>query len=243
VPDLRALEGRTCGARRGVEFRRIAQQDLAVRAHVDDQPDFVRGRLVRLFRKDHAYVVRANVAGLKRQHVGLGTQRQLEPQVARLDVHRIADCGAEGRLPELDGRNVQQDVVHHAVGYQNDIGDCIARNLCIGRSFRCQVVQRVHDRVVQRRQASRTVQVAVADAAHQVFAIGHLRVHLAGCRQDLPGSQVAQVHGNRGGPDVDRKAVRLLRIAGLHAHGIAILPNRDGHFPVSLTDDLLQLAQ
>ena len=43
--------------------------------------------------------------------------------------------------------------------------------------------------------------------------------------------------------DVDRQAERLFDVAGLHAHRLAILPDRDRHLPVPLAHDLLQAAE
>ena len=48
----------------------------------------------------------------------------------------------------------------------------------------------------------------VADAAHQVLAVGDLRVHHRLGGQHRAGVQVAQVRGNGGAADVDRQRRR-----------------------------------
>ena len=221
----------------------VAQQDLAVRPHIHDEPDLVRRRLVRLLGQDHGHVVRADVARLQRQDVRLRARRQPQPQIPRFDVHRIADRRRQGRLPQFARRDVEQDVVHHAVAHQHDVGDRVGGDAGLLGSLVGQFVQRVDDRVVQGRQPVRRVVVAIADPAHQVFAVGHLRVHAAGRGQHRARPQIAQMHGDGGRADVHGQAVSFFGVAGLHAHRLAALPDGDGDLPITLAHDILQLAQ
>ena len=77
VADLCALEGRTGRAGGRDTARSVAEQDFAVGAHVDDQPDLVGGALSGSSARITADVVRADVPGFERQHVGLRARRQL----------------------------------------------------------------------------------------------------------------------------------------------------------------------
>ncbi len=181
MPDLRTLERRAGRAGGRAEPLAVPQEQLAVRPHIHDQPDFVGRGLIGPLGQHHRDVVRADVPGLDRQHVRLRAHRQAQPQLPRLDVHGIAHRRAEGRLPQLLRRDVEQDVVHHAVAHQHDVGDRIRRGVGVGRGLDGQLVQCVDHRAVERRQAVLPV-VRVADTAHQVFAVSHLRVHPAGGR-------------------------------------------------------------
>ena len=71
------------------------------------------------------------MARLHRQHVRLCARGQLQAKIARLDIHGVADHRAERRLSELAGRHVQQDVMHHGIPDQHDIGDGIGRDACL----------------------------------------------------------------------------------------------------------------
>ncbi len=82
-----------------------------------------------------------------------------------------------------------------------------------------------------------------ADAAHEVFAIGHLWVHLAGGCQHDAGAQVAQVQSHCRRADVYRQAVRLFTVAGHYPDGLASLPHGHGELAVLRPHDLLQARQ
>jgi len=243
VANLRALERGTGRAGRGEELFGIAQEQFSVGADVHDEPDFVLRGLVRLFGQDDAHVVRADMPGLDGEHMRLRAWREAQSELPSLYVHGIADRRREGRLAQLARRDVEQDVMHDAVADQHNVSDRGHRYVGLGRGLSRKLIQRGDNRVVQRCQSLGPVQVAIADPAHQVLAVGHLRVHLAHRREYLAGSQVAQVHCNARRADVYGQAVGLFSIAWLHAHSLAALPDRDRHFPVALAHDALQVVQ
>jgi len=70
----RRLDGRT-GRRQQVHA--VPQQQLAVGAHIDDQPDLIGRSLIRPLRQHDGHVIRADMPCLYRQHVGLRAGREL----------------------------------------------------------------------------------------------------------------------------------------------------------------------
>ncbi len=92
------------------------------------------------------------MTGLERQDVRLRPWRQPQAQVPRLDIHRVADRRRERRLAQLVRRDIEQDMVHHAVAHQHDVGDRVGRDAGLGRGLGGQHVQRIDKRVMQRRQ-------------------------------------------------------------------------------------------
>ncbi len=121
VRDLRALEGRAGRAAAALEPRAVAQHDLGVGAHVDQQHQLVAllGRLG----QQHADVVGADMAGLQRHAVDVRAGVQLQPQLARLDVERRVRGQREGRRAQVGRVEPQQDVVHHGVAGDHDLVD------------------------------------------------------------------------------------------------------------------------
>ena len=65
--DLRALERRARRARAGEQPLAIAQHDLRVGAHVDEQSQLIAE--VGTLRENHARGIRADVSGNTRQHI------------------------------------------------------------------------------------------------------------------------------------------------------------------------------
>ncbi len=132
--------------------------------------------------------------------------------------------------------------MHHAVADQHDVGDGVRCRAGISGGLNGELVQRVDDRAVQRRQTVIAI-VGVADAAHQILAVGHLRIHAAGGGQHCARAQIAEVHGNRRRADIDRQAVDLLLVAGLHPDDLPILPDGERDLPVIGPHGVLEGAE
>ena len=73
----------------------------------------------------------------------------------------------------------------------------------------------------------------IADAAHEIFAIGHLRIHPAGRSENGACAQVTQMGSHGGCPHIDGNAIDVILEARLHPNHFLLIPDRGGDTAVA----------
>ena len=224
--DLGALEGRAGRARRGEQPSLVAEDDLGVRADVDDERHPLR--LVGLLGEDDPGRVGADVTGDARQDVdaraGMGAQAELRGGGA----DRPVRGERERRATERRRIDAEQEVVHDRVADDRELEDLDALDAGTHRQRGDQAVERLAHRDGHLAGAL-GMHHRVRDAAHQVLAEADLRVHDAVAGEDRAVGQVGQVAGDRRRADVDRDAVRRLVEARPDRDDLTAVVDRDGH--------------
>ena len=119
--DLGALEGRTGRAGRGEQPSLVAQDDLRVRADVDEQGHPVRQ--LRFLGEDDPGRVGAHVTGDTGQDVDAGSRMGPESEVGRGRVDRPVRRQGERRAAERGRVDAEQEVVHDRIADQREIED------------------------------------------------------------------------------------------------------------------------
>ena len=120
--DLGALEGRPGRARGGQQPVAVAQDDLGVRADVDDQLTAARtgsGASARIT----AGRVGADVAGDARQDVDPGARVDPQAELGRRQAHRPVGGQRERRAAERRRVDPEQEVVHDRVAHDRQLED------------------------------------------------------------------------------------------------------------------------
>ena len=203
--DLRALERRAGGARRGEQPLAVAKHDLGVRPDVDDEVDDVL--VVRRLRQDHAGGVGADVPGDQRQRVGTRARVRDDAELADRHGQRFVGHERKRRAAELGRVEPEDEVVHDRVADDDELEDVVARRVGLRAELAHQLVEAAAHRGRQLDLAAR-VHHHVAHPAHQVLAKPDLGVHRAGAREHVAGVQVAQMPCHRRRADIERHAQR-----------------------------------
>ena len=169
-----------------------------------------------------------------------GVRGQLE--LARPQAQGLIACEREGGGAELARIDAQQEVVHDRVadrGQRQQLGPIDA---CLIGHLVDQRAQRIaHGRGHLGRAAG--VHHGVGDAAHQVLAEADLRVHEPARGQHLTAVQVAQMAGDGGRADIDRKAKGTLDEARPDADQACACLDRDRDLPIARAQRRLQALQ
>ena len=201
--DLGALEGRAGRARGGEQPVAVAEDDLGVRADVDDEGR--PGRPVRRLGQDDAGRVRADVAGDARQDVDAGAGVGLIPSSAA--VVRTARSVASANGAEPSGIGSMPSRRWCMIGLPTTASSRISRGGDAG------LVGQPGDELGQRAAdgpghlaGALGMHHRVRDPAHEVLAEADLRVHHAARGEDRAVGEVGQVAGDRRRADVDRDA-------------------------------------
>ena len=137
--DLGALEGGAGRRRRGEQEVAVAEDDLGVRADVDDELDDLA--LVGRLGEDHAGGVGADVAGDARQDVDAGTRMGARDPAPRPGRRRPGRSRARtARDAERDRVDAEHEVMHDRVADDRELEDLVAarrrRSSRAGRSAR-----------------------------------------------------------------------------------------------------------
>ncbi len=224
VGDLGALEGRAGGAGGAHDPLPVPDRDLGVGADVDDQADLVR--LVRGFGQQHGDVVGADMAGDAGEQMHAGGRMQPQTDVGGAPVDRPADRQRERRPAQVGRVDAEGQVMHDRIADDHDVQHVFDGDPGRGARLFGQFVESSDDRPVHPFRALGLAH-GVADPAHQVFAVAHLRVHRHLRRAQRPGAQITQMGHDRRRADVDRQPVGRLAIAGLGPQDLAVLPDVD----------------
>ncbi len=182
--DLRTLERRAGRRGGGEQPVARAQDDLGVRADVDDQRDLVRE--IRRLGQDHSGRVRADVARDAREQVDprAGMARQVD--LGGLDPDGAVCREGEGRRAE--GRRVdpEQQVMHDRVADDRELEDVLDGARRPATRARDEARDGLPDHPGHLRRPA-LVEHRVRDAAHEVLAEPDLGVHHAVGGEDLAG--------------------------------------------------------
>ena len=238
--DLRALEGRSGGARAGEQPAAVAEHDLRVGADVHQQRELI-GQ-VRALGEDDTGGIRADVAGDARQGVDACAGIEVQGDLARLEAQGFIGREREGRAAELDRIDAEHEVVHDRVADDGHLEEVGYRDLGLARHVSGEAIEGATHRLGHLLRAPR-VHHRVRDAAHQILAEADLRVHEAAGGDDLTGFQVAQVSGDGGGADIDREPVDVLVQARPDGDDLLAAVHRGGDLPGPLAQGGLQGAQ
>ncbi len=204
--DLGALEGRAGRARAGEQAVAIAEHDLRIRAHVDDERDFLEE--MRLFGQHHCRSVRPDMARDAGKHVDGRARINLQVQVTRPRMQCAIGRERERRAAELHGTDAEEQVMHDWIAGNRDIQDVPGFDAGLARDVRDELVDTVaHD--VRQFVGCLGMHEHVRHAAHQVFTEANLRIHDAARRQVLAGRQVIEMRGNGRRADIDCQAVSV----------------------------------
>ena len=209
--DLRALE---CGTRRagaGDQPPAVAEHDFGVGADVHQQRHLLGE--IRALGEHHARGVRADVTRDAGQHVDARVAVQFEVDDIRPQRERMIGGQRERRAAEFHRIDAEQQVMHDGIADQRRLEDVLVRNARLARHVGREPAQRLAHRRGHQRGAAR-IHHRIGDAAHQILAEADLRIHDARRGDDLAAAQIAQVRGDRGRADIDRKAVDELVQAG-----------------------------
>ena len=201
--DLRAFQCGAGGAGRGEQPLSLAEHDLGVRAHVDQELHLVAA--VRSLGEDGRRGVGPDVARDAGQHVEAGAA------AAHADVRGPGVDGQvggerEGCRPQRRRVDAEQEVVHDRVADRDQVQHVVA----LDARLVCQPPDELVDRRlhgVGQLDPPLRVHHHVRDPAHQVLAESDLRVHRPRGGEHLAGAELAEVAGDRRRPDVDRDAV------------------------------------
>ena len=237
--DLGALERGTRRRRRGEQEVAVAEDDLGVRADVDDELDDLA--LVGRLGQDHAGRVGADVAGDAGQDVDAGTGVDGEIQLGGPDLDGSVGRQRERRGAQRHGIDAQHEVMHDRVADDRDVEDLVAADAGVHRELGDQPVERLAD---GDRHLGRPLGMhhRVAHAAHQVLAEADLRVHHAVAGEDRAVGEVREVAGDRRRADVDRDAERPVVEAGPDRDDLGAVMDRHRHGVVALLERGLERA-
>ena len=119
--DLGALEGRAGRARGGEQPALVAEDDLGVRADVDDERHPLG--LVRLLGEDHAGRVGPDVTGDARQDVDAGAGVGAQAELRRGRADRPVRGQRERRATERRRVDAEQEVMHDRVADEGELED------------------------------------------------------------------------------------------------------------------------
>ena len=195
------------GTARGKEPVTVPEDDLGIRADVDDERHGLG--LVRLLGEDDSRGVGADVAGDAWQHVDPGAWVGTDAELRRGEVDRGVGRQRERRRAERRRVDAQEQVMHDRVADDRELQDLGALDAGTVAQRREQPVERLAH---GGRHLARALVVhhRVRDPAHEVFAVADLRVHDPGAGEDRAVGQVGQMPGDRGRSDIDRDAERTV---------------------------------
>ena len=237
--DLGALEGRTGRARGGEQAALVAEDDLGVRADVDDQRHPLG--LVRLLGQDDAGGVRADVPGDARQDVDPRARVRAQAQLGGGRPDRPVRRQRERRAAERRRVDAEQEVVHDRVADDRQLEDLGPLDAGPHRQRGDEPVERLAHRG-RHLAGALGMHHRVRDAAHEVLAEADLRVHDAVAGEDGAVGEVGEVTGDRRRTDVDGDAVGGLVEARPDADDLAALVDRDGDPVRALLEGRLERA-
>ena len=224
--DLGAFEGRAGRARGGQQAALVAEDDLGVRADVDDERHPVR--LVGLLGEDDPGRVGADMTGDARQDVDARARVRAQAELRSGRVDRPVRGQRERRPAERGRVDAEQEVVHDRVADDRELEDLDALDAGTHRERGDQPVERLAHRGGHLA-GSLGMHHRVRDAAHEVLAEADLRVHDAVAGEDGAVGQVGKMAGDRRRPDVDRDPVCRLVEARPDRDDLAAVVDRDGH--------------
>jgi hypothetical protein len=235
--DLGALEGGTRRRRCGEQEVAVAENDLGVRAHVDDELDrlgFVGG-----LGEDHAGRVGPDVTRDTGQHVD--TRAGMRPQVELrgADPHRPVGRQRERRRAKRDRVDPEHEVVHDRVADEGELEDLVAGDSGLHRERGHEPVERGPD---CRRHLAGALWVhhRVRDTAHEVLTEPDLGVHDAVAGENLAVGQVGEMARDRRRADVDRDAERPVVKPGPDGDDVAAVMDGHGRRPLAGLERRLQ---
>ena len=140
------------------------------------------------------------------------------------------------------GVEAQHEVMHAGVAHQADLNDVIGGEADLLRRLPGDEVQPFDDGLVEPGQPVVVVH-GVGDAAHDILAVGHLRVHEGGGGHHPTRGQVAEVAGHGRGAHVHRQTVARLPVPRLDADDLPVHPDGGRDPPAALPDPILELQK
>ena len=165
-----------------------------------------------------------------------------DAQIPGLHIQRVVGNEAEGRAAQFLGVDAQNQVVHCGVAHHHQFHHIRRGNPRVGAGFGDQFVQPIDNRPVHALGPVR-VDHRIADPAHQVFAVRHLRVHPAGGGEDFACAQMAEMAGDGRRAHIEGHPVDFVVEAGLHPHHFPSFKNRHRQRPFARGQGRLQAGQ
>ena len=188
--DLRPLEGGSRRARGGKQPLAVPEDDLGVRADVDDEADLV-GEMRRLG-EDHSRSVGTHVPGDAGQHVRARPRVDGQPELGRVEAEPRVERERERGASELGRVDPEEQVVHDGIPDERDLEHVRPLDARVpaqlGRQLREASADGTGELLLRA-----GVEHHVRHAAHEVLAEADLRVHLPGRGDDIAGVEVAEV--------------------------------------------------
>ena len=184
----------------------MAQHDLGIGADIDQQHR-APGHHVQLAEVSTSGI-RADMPADQRQHRNPRGFGNAQVEAPGRSFKPVLDRQCEGRLPQLDRINPQEQVMHDRVADQHDLKDLVRPKVQLGAG----VFEHPSDRLAHllgQPLFAALVHHHVGDPAHQVFAVTDLRVHCRGLVDQRAVGQIVEIERQAGRTDVDRCAIGI----------------------------------
>src|SRR5579872_6896680 len=238
--NLRAFEGGPGRRGAGEQAAAIAEDDLGVRADIDQQREIVAK--IRAFGQDHAGRIGADMAGNARKAIDKGAWRDAQAQFRSARLLWAVDGQGERRAAKLGRIEAESEVMHDRIADQRDLYDVLALGRGLVDDIADQRVECAAHALGQFLVAAR-IHHHVRNPAHQVFAEPDLRIHRPGRGEHVAARKIAEMGGDGGRADVERDAERAVAEAGIDGDDVAAVAQGDGRLPLAGAQSLLQAAQ
>ena len=119
----------------------------------------------------------------RQMHICAG--RQIQPQIARSDIQRIAHHGDVRGATQLIHGQTGKQVMHHCVADDHRIGDLAPGCAGLGGQISHQPIEGIDHPGLERCSAVGVLD-GIADAAEDVLTVGNLRIDRAGFGERAP---------------------------------------------------------
>ena len=238
--DLRALEGRAGGRRRGQQPLPVAEHDLGIGADIDDQHRFIGP--VRGFGQHHASRVGPHVARDAGQHVDARAGVDIEVDVSCLQGQPVRPREREGGTAQLGRIDAEQEVVHDRVADEACIQDVAPLCARLVRDFADQRIHRAAHGLGEFGLAA-GVHHHVGHPAHEVLAKADLRIHATRRRDHRAARKFRQVAGDGGRADVEGGAEGPVAEAGPDGDDALTPVDGDRRRPLAVAERTLETLQ
>ena len=213
MQDLAALERRACRCCRGDDAVLVADDDLTVRADVDQQS---RDRFPGDPRRDDVGDdVGTDVGTDRREQHEASFRVDRDTGVGSAQILWLQERRGERRLADRLGVDAEQQVQHRRVAGSDDLQDLLAVHARRRAHAAEQSVDRLDDRGPEFLQRFAAVHLGVAHARQHVGAERRLAIDRGfhGCRR--PRAKIHEGRHDRRGPHVDRDAEQSIgRVTG-----------------------------